>query len=420
MAFPPNEKWFQKIIEDQKRIEKILNPIPDSLLQYQKLLDSVNFSALESQRSILETTNITNCLSIAGISDDYLMMQQQIQNSLGSISSFTKELDFLKESTMFDSIVKSQDKLYRLQEQLFQTRKFIDLPSFRIESVLAAAEATSRIFQPNDFFSDFTLSSVLEYQSFVDRQYKLIQHENEIIADRRMHIAELSGRLFEGINASLDIGVALSGDEEIQTEEIDNNHCFESGIYGHVNQHLGFVYSGRYDGELEASFNNSIPARISYLGYAITEKIYQINTICENNGHDQIFKPTSRTMRACATLPSLIVKSEANFYFLIDHLFFLLYEGSGTAKRLIPIVNDSFLEPLWKVKHLRLSARHDIDHGSPKEIEKKRVKIGNAFLSLIAKPLPIKHGDWQKAQLQIYTELDLMLKRVILEVTKTI
>ena len=137
------------------------------------------------------------------------MMQQQIQNSLGSISSFTKELDFLKESTMFDSIVKSQDKLYRLQEQLFQTRDFIDLPSFRIESVLAAAEATSRIFQPNDFFSDFTLSSVLEYQAFVDKQYKLIQHENEIIADRRMHIAELSGRLFEGINASLDIGVAF-------------------------------------------------------------------------------------------------------------------------------------------------------------------------------------------------------------------
>ena len=212
----------------------------------------------------------------------------------------------------------------------------------------------------------------------------------------------------------------LSGDEDSQTEEIDNNDCFESGIYGHVNQHLGFVYSGRYDGELEASFNNSIPARISYLGYAITEKIYQINTICENNGNDQIFKPTSRTMRACATLPSLIVKSEANFYFLIDHLFFLLYEGSGTAKRLIPIVNDSFLEPLWKVKHLRLSARHDIDHGSPKEIEKKRVKIGNAFLSLIAQPLPIKHGDWQKAQLQIYTELDLMLKRVIQEVTRTI
>jgi len=418
MAFPPDDSWLRKLLEEQKRLEKFFNPISESLMQHQRLLDSLNFPAMEYQRSILEQANIKDYLSIAGISNDYLSMQQEIQNSLGSVGSLAKELEFLKESNMFDSILTSQENLYRLQDQFTQARDLFELPSSRIEAVLAAAEATSRIFQPHNFFSDFALSSVLEYQSFIDKQYKLIQHENKIIADRRMQITELSGGLFERINASLDIGVALEGQKEHQNEEVINNDIFECGLYGHVNQHLGFVYSDGYSGEIETSFNNSIPARISCLGYAITEQIYKINSICENNGQCQVFKPTSRTMRACATIPSLIARSEADFYFLIDYLFFLLYEGSGTANRLIAILNESFLEPLWKVKHLRLAARHDIDHGTRKEVEKKRTKIRDTYVSLIAKPLPMKQGDWQKAQLQIYIELDLMLQKIIQEITK--
>ena len=123
-------------------------------------------------------------------------------------------------------------------------------------------------------------------------------------------------------------------------------------------------------------------------------------------------------MRACATIPSLIARSESEFYLLIDHLFFLLYEGSGTASRLIPILSESFLEPLWKVKHLRLAARHDINHGARRDVEKKRVKIRDTYISLIARPLPIKQGDWQKAQLQIYVEIDSMLQGIIQEITK--
>jgi hypothetical protein len=233
-----------------------------------------------------------------------------------------------------------------------------------------------------------------------------------------MQINDLSGGLFEIINASLDIGVALEGHEEYQSEDVINDEIFRCGLYGQVNQHLGFVYSDHYSGEIETSFNNSIPARISFLGYAITEQIYKINSICENNGQDQVFKPTSLTMRACAIIPSLIARSETDFFFLIDHLFFLLYEGSGTANRLIPILSESLLEPLWKVKYLRLAARHDIDHGTRREIEKKRSKIRDAYVSLIAKPLPIKQGDWQKAQLQIYVEIDLMLQKIIKEITK--
>jgi hypothetical protein len=418
MVFPPDDSWFRKVLEEQRRLEKLLNPFPETTIQHQRLLDSIHLPALEYEKNILEQARIRDYRSISGISNDYLSMQQEIQNNLGSISAITKEIEFLKKSTWFDSIIVAQENLYRLQDQFAQTKYLFELPSARIESVLAAAEATSRIFHPHDFFSDFTLSSVAEYQFFLDKQFKLIQHDNEIIAGRRMQINDLSGGLFEIINASLDIGVALEGHEEYQSEDVINDEFFRCGLYGQVNQHLGFVYSDRYSGEIETSFNNSIPARISFLGYAITEQIYKINSICENNGQDQVFKPTSLTMRACAIIPSLIARSETAFFFLIDHLFFLLYEGSGTANRLIPILSESLLEPLWKVKYLRLAARHDIDHGSRREIEKKRSKIRDAYVSLIAKPLPIKQGDWQKAQLQIYVEIDLMLQKIIEEITK--
>lgn len=418
MVFPPDDGWFRKFLEEQRRMEKLLNPFSETIMQHQRLLDSINLPALEYQRSILEQASIRDYLSVAGISNDFLSMQQEIQNSLGSIGGMTKEIELLKNSTQFDSIIAAQENLYRLQDQFAQTRDLFELPATRIESVLAAAEATSRLFHPHNSFSDFTLSSIAEYQSFLDKQYKLIQHDNEIIADRRMQITELSGGLFEIINASLDIGVALEEKEGYQSKEVINDEIIHSGLYGQVNQHLGFVYSGRYRGEIETSFNNSIPARISCLGYAITEQIFKINSICENNGQNQVFKPTSRTMRACATIPSLIARCETDFYFLIDHLFFLLYEGSGTANRLIPILSEPLLEPLWKVKHLRLAARHDIDHGSRREIVKKRAKIRNAYVSLIAQPLPIKQSDWQKAQLQIYVEIDLMLQQIIEEITK--
>jgi hypothetical protein len=418
MVTPPDDSWFRKLLEEQRRIDKILNPYSETIMRHQRILDSMNIPTLEYQRSILEQANIKDFLSIAGISNDHLILQQEIQKSLGSIDDITKEIEFLKKSSVFDQIITAQENLYRFQDQFSQTQYLFELPSARIESVLAAAEATYRIFHPQDFYSDFTLSSVMEYQSFLERQYRFIQHDNDIIAGRRLQINNLAGGLFEIINASLDIGATLEGQDEFQIEDVIYDKKGRVGLYGQINQHLGFVYSGRYNGEIETSFKDSLPARISCLGYAITEQIFKINSICENNGQDHVFKPTSRTMRACGTIPSLIARSEIDFYYIIDHLFFLLYEGSGTANRLIPIVNESFLAPLWKVKLLRLSARHDIDHGSRKEVEKKKSKIRDTYISLISKTLPIRQSDWQKAQLQIYIEIDLMLQKIIHEITK--
>ena len=413
MTLPPNDHWLRKLIEQQRQIEKLLNPIPESTKIYQKVIDSTKLSVLGYQNALLQRVHINDYLSLSGFSESYLSLQKQIKNSLGSIDSISKELEHIRNSVGFDSILKAQENLYKLQDQFLRIDMF-ELPSVRIESVLAAAEATSRLWNPQSFFIDFTLSSVAEYQSFIDRQLKCLQYDKNIIAERRIKVTELSGDLFEIINSSLSIGEALERQGgESQSEEIIYGETYKSGFYGQVNQHLGFVYSDRFTGQVEEKFNKAIPTRISRLGYSIAEQVYRINSLCESNGEVPVFKPTSKTMRACAIIPSSIVKNETDFYLLVDHLFFLLYEGSGTVKRLISIANESSLDPLWKVKHLRLAARHDIDHGSNQKIEKKRAKIRDTYFSLIAKPLPTKQGDWQKAQLELYIEIDSMLQKVL-------
>ena len=420
MAFPPDDHWFQKFIEQQRQVEKLFGPISERIKQHQNLFESIKLPTFEYQNSILQQSHLRDYLSIAGFSKDYLSIHQDIEKSLGSISAITNQLEFLKKSTGFESILAAQENLYRFQDQFALTSDLFKLPSVRIESVLAAAEATSRLLSPQNIFSDFTLSSVAEYQSFLSRQYKHLQFDKDIIADRRIQITELSGGLFEIINASIEIGVALENQAEYQSEEIIHDNALKYGLYSQVNQHLGFAYSDRFSGEIETRFDKSTPARICRLGFAITEQIFKINSICETDGKPPVFKPTSQTMRACAIIPSLVARNETEFYQLIDYLFFLLYEGSGTGNRLTSITNISALDPLWKVKHLRLAARHDIDHGSSREIEKKRAKIREAYISLIAQPLPIEQNDWKKAQLQIYIEIDLMLQIIIQEIVKKI
>lgn len=128
----------------------------------------------------------------------------------------------------------------------------------------------------------------------------------------------------------------------------------------------------------------------------------------------QVFKATTRTMRACGVIPSRIASGEDDFSFLVDQLFFLLYEGTGgSTNRLTDIADAAALNPLWTLKHLRLDARHDIDHGDIGKITKKRATISDAYIFLIGKAMPVTPRDWQAAQLRLYEELEKMLRAVV-------
>jgi hypothetical protein len=89
-------------------------------------------------------------------------------------------------------------------------------------------------------------------------------------------------------------------------------------------------------------------------------------------------------------------------------MFEYTYESSGTFNRLsslgvkYPVVMD-------RVKHFRLYAAHDIDHGTEKDIEKKRLQVGDHFQALIGKRFPETPGDWTHAQIKLMVELAVFL-----------
>lgn len=89
-----------------------------------------------------------------------------------------------------------------------------------------------------------------------------------------------------------------------------------------------------------------------------------------------IFKITERVVRACAELPFAVPVDRRTFADFIDDLYWLLYEspGSGSLRYLVehggPFGRED-CEIVFVIKRLRNYYRHDLEHGSERDIQKK-------------------------------------------------
>ena len=84
-----------------------------------------------------------------------------------------------------------------------------------------------------------------------------------------------------------------------------------------------------------------------------------------------LFKATNKTSKAQAAMGDAI-NSYEGYKALIEHLYFLFWEGPGAK---LPDKPASFKD----VNTLRTEAEHDTDHGDPKKVQKKKIKHGNMF-----------------------------------------
>ena len=166
------------------------------------------------------------------------------------------------------------------------------------------------------------------------------------------------------------------------------------------------------DTEVVALVDGSASARVVKLGGSIVELVYQFNVEGERSGDGYVFKPTSKTMLAFHVVPTMVASEEGLFSEVVDHLYFLLYEGSGAAKRLTSRIPKEKLEALWRLKHLRLGTRHDTDHGSDSESAAKAALVGQAYNELIGRPLPRLREEWLAAQQALYKSLLDMLEEI--------
>jgi len=158
--------------------------------------------------------------------------------------------------------------------------------------------------------------------------------------------------------------------------------------------------------------SQSCEHQVVALGGRLVRLVYDLNTEAERDGRNAIFKPTNRGLFACMVIPTRIATEDSSFGIVVDHLYFLLYEGSGAAQRLTAQVTNETLGALWRLKHLRLGARHDLDHGSEAEASRKAVNVGEAFRGLIGATVPKSPKAWCEAQKVLYEQLVEMLERI--------
>jgi hypothetical protein len=120
-----------------------------------------------------------------------------------------------------------------------------------------------------------------------------------------------------------------------------------------------------------------------------------------------IFKMTARVTRACAEMPFAVPVDRRSFADLVDDLYWLLYEapGAGSLRYLTehdgPFTRQD-CDTVFVVKLLRNYYRHDLEHGSDRDIQKKFADVRDVLRARGAEN-PRTRADYR------------MLHRVLLE-----
>lgn len=119
---------------------------------------------------------------------------------------------------------------------------------------------------------------------------------------------------------------------------------------------------------------NATEQALSAQAETIGHVVYEINEKHAAAHGEDLFKVTNESNVALKTIAVPVWNSD-QYGKLIDALYVLFYEGSGSCKRL-PSPPPEFA---MDVKFLRTGIRHDLDHGAQGEASKKRIRKGDVF-----------------------------------------
>ena len=329
-----------------------------------------------------------------------------------SVASIAKQL--VTDSSfpaMYELDPTSASAVFSLQKELthvLEDRKIdINFDMFKAHSEIAQSLIPSEsMLQAGLIHADYAklmFSPQQTFTTFADSYLREIPGSSDIFAKNSISAIAAGTAFLKPMSDGLEFAALLSHDSEIGVLDLDVN------AYEYYDKYIRRNLDLEVEHDFEVIVEELPIETISKLGAEIIELVYNINTEAESLGREPVFKPTTKGLRACCIIPTKMAISGETFFEIVDQLFFLLYEGSGTAKRLLmkadEKVSDEVMEPLWAMKQFRLAARHDVDHGKSSEIKKKNMQIGNSFKSLIGKVMPKDETDWLSAQHEMYKGL---------------
>ncbi|MEW6616078.1 MAG: DUF262 domain-containing protein [Thermodesulfobacteriota bacterium] len=134
--------------------------------------------------------------------------------------------------------------------------------------------------------------------------------------------------------------------------------------------------------------------------------VYEVNRSYSATKGEDLFKMTTKSTNAIHTL-GVSCRDITGYAEFVDALYFLVYEGSGNCKRLPSPPPDFAMD----VNFLRMDVRHDLDHGSEKDVAKKVTRNAAVFQKYSGKKTPEECGpdEFMTIQLRILQALALFL-----------
>jgi hypothetical protein len=141
----------------------------------------------------------------------------------------------------------------------------------------------------------------------------------------------------------------------------------------------------------------------------LSHEVLDLVVICNEAGKNStlrtdIFKPTNRILWAYSQMPRHLSRNMHDIGLFVDWLFWIFYEGAGKdnlrfQKKCGGPLDDQECDFIWLIKNLRNKwIRHDPDHGSEKEIEKKWGSVADTFLKLGLTQYPHKPQHFEALQ----------------------
>lgn len=306
------------------------------------------------------------------------------------------------------------ETLQRQQVQIEELVRSFTTPALDIGATrsminsLASTEALLGLERLNGPLVEIALQPQLAFQEFAMKHLGLAATASEVVRQNRFLLVDSSAHLLDSITKGLDLAALMRP----TSEDLWIGSTPEVNVYRTLDGELEVLDLEEPAIDAESAVGESCSGMITELGARLVQLVYNLNVESEREGQPPVFKPTTKALMACAFIPSSVASDSESFAEITDHLFFLLYEGSGSAKRLTARSDDSKLSGLWRVKHLRLGARHDIEHGTGRDAEKKKRQVGEAYMGLVGRVLPRSKIEWMTAQFELYRELVEMLEQI--------
>ena len=164
--------------------------------------------------------------------------------------------------------------------------------------------------------------------------------------------------------------------------------------------------------ESAATISSADEKEIRTLSDEVAGLMSQCNSICTSKSKPEIFKITNKMFERITDLGKP-VSAKNDFGNLIDALYEIIYEGSGSLNRIPERLKKDDSVGL-AIKFLRADLRHDLEHGKPKEIQIKRGRLARIYKKYtgMTSISSLQNTDFPKFQLILLKEVKLFLENL--------